>query len=132
MIELSGRGTTAATAWTGDDGGRFALAAAVDALADALLPHLHVVEVELMPVIAATLTHREWLSWDRACMLDPRTKEELEIAGNWLLDDLDDERRAITLQTCSTWERLLIVRRYQPRWYRNRRRARTDSEMTSA
>jgi hypothetical protein len=111
--EIAARGAAvvaAAEKWTDDAdvAAQRALAAAFDALADELLPHLHVVEVELMPVVIASLTEREWRSWDRACMLDPRTKAEMAEAGNWLLDDLDEERREVTLNTISRWERLLM------------------------
>ena len=114
----------AAEHWT-DDANAAAqrgLADAFDALADALLPHLHAVEVELMPVVIASLTEREWRSWDRACMLDPRSKAEMAEAGNWLLDDLDEERREVTLNTISRWERLLMVRVYERRHRRAQQR----------
>ena len=101
---------TAAEHWTSDDdeASQRALATAFDAVDDVLLPHMHTAEVELMPVVVASLTEREWRSWDRACILDPRTKAEMAEAGNWLLDDLDEERREVTLRTISRWERMLM------------------------
>jgi hypothetical protein len=117
----------AADRWTddADAAAQRGLAGAFDGLADALLPHLHAVEVELMPVVIASLTEREWRSWDRACMLDPRSKAEMAEAGNWLLDDLDEERREVTLNTISRWERLLMVRVYERRHRRARQRNET-------
>jgi Hemerythrin HHE cation binding domain len=114
----------AAAQWTNDANvtAQRALATAFDALADVLLPHLHLVEVELMPVVIASLTEREWRSWDRACMLDPRSKAEMAEAGNWLLDDLDEERREVTLNTISRWERLVMVRVYERRHRRAQQR----------
>jgi hypothetical protein len=117
----------AADRWTSDDdeAGQRALAGAFDAVADVLLPHLHTAEVELMPVVIASLTEGEWRSWDRACILDPRTKAEMAEAGNWLLDDLDEERREVTLGTITRWERVLMGV-YERRHRRARQREGVD------
>jgi len=50
----------AAARWAASDTERAALLEALTALEDVLLPHLEREEDEAMPVVSATITHREW------------------------------------------------------------------------
>ncbi|WP_433608956.1 hemerythrin domain-containing protein [Prescottella agglutinans] len=62
------------------------------ALEEVLLPHLRREEDEAMPVVSRALTAAQWDAWDRAENIDPKSKWELGIIGQWMGDGLDPER----------------------------------------
>jgi hemerythrin-like domain-containing protein len=74
-----------------DDGGsaREELIDALAALRAVLDPHLHREEAEMMPVVARTLTHARWESFNQEHYVKPKTKTELGQEGHWLIDSLD-------------------------------------------
>ena len=76
-------------------GGRAGLAAALASLDEVLLPHLRREEEEMMPVVSASITCRQWHDWDQAHNVKPLGLRELAFTGNWLLDDLCPADRAI-------------------------------------
>ncbi|RVW06949.1 hemerythrin domain-containing protein [Prescottella agglutinans] len=61
-------------------------------LEEVLLPHLRQEEDEAMPLVARNLTAAQWVQWDRTENIDPKSKWELGILGQWLGDSLDPER----------------------------------------
>ena len=65
--------------------------AAVDALLVSLLPHLEREEEEMMPVVSATITDREWRELDQKHNIDPLSKKELAASGLWIIDGLEGE-----------------------------------------
>ena len=111
--------TAAAQRWgrTGSDPDRTALLRALDALADTLLPHLDREEAEAMPLVSATLTHRQWHDWDQTYNIKPKPLSVLAEEGNWLLDGLDERRRQIVLHEVPLVPRLIVLygfgRRYR-------------------
>ncbi len=68
---------------------------AIDTLSEVLLPHLHREEQEMMPVLSATLTQRQWRHWDQEYNVKPLALREKAFTGHWLIDDLDPEDEAI-------------------------------------
>jgi hypothetical protein len=108
---------------TGSDEDRAALLAALDALTDTLLPHLDREEAEAMPLVSATLTHRQWHDWDQTHNIAPKPLPMLAEEGNWLLDGLDEGRRRIVLHEVPLIPRLIVLYVFGPR-YRRRAAAR--------
>lgn len=68
--------------------------AALDALTDALLPHLRREESEMMPVVSATITEAEWRDWDQRCNVKPLKGADLAFTGLFILDGLEGADRA--------------------------------------
>ncbi|HEY7277510.1 MAG TPA: SRPBCC family protein, partial [Trebonia sp.] len=75
---------------------RMDLIAALDALQEVLLPHLRREEDEMMPVVSASITEQQWRDWDQAENVKPLPLRELAFTGNWILDELGPDDRAIT------------------------------------
>jgi hemerythrin-like domain-containing protein len=70
-----------------------ALQAAVDQLCEVLLPHLEREELQMMPVVSASITEGEWRAWDQEFNLKPKRMTDLAEEGHWVLDGLDEESR---------------------------------------
>jgi len=78
----------------GEGTARAGLAQALDQLADVLYPHLRREEDEMMPVVSAVVTQREWREWDQQYNIKPLRPLELADTGLWILDGLDGADRA--------------------------------------
>lgn len=104
---------------SGSDEDRAALLTALDALADTLLPHLDREESEAMPVVSATLTHRQWHDWEQTYNIAPKALPVLAEEGNWLLDGLDERRRQIVLHEVPLVPRLVVLYVFGPRYRRH-------------
>ena len=61
---------------------------ALDLLEGTLLPHLQREEDQVMPVVSATLTQREWAEYDREQNIQGRSPMRLGMVGHWLIDGL--------------------------------------------
>jgi hemerythrin-like domain-containing protein len=81
----------AAAAYAASASARDDVAASVGNLLDCLLPHLKREEEEMMPVVAATITDREWRELDQKHNIDPLSKKELAASGLWIIDGLEGE-----------------------------------------
>lgn len=76
---------------------RAEVVAAVDELAEVLLPHLEREEREMMPVVSETISEREWRHWDDEYNVKPLGPVDLADQGLFILDGLEgDDRTAIT------------------------------------
>jgi hemerythrin-like domain-containing protein len=115
---------TLALRWgeSGSAEARSALDHALKELEATLLPHLDREEAEAMPLVSATLTHRQWQEWDQAYNVAPKSLPVLADEGNWLLDGLDERRRRIVLGLVPPLPRFVVVHVFGPR---HRKRART-------
>jgi hemerythrin-like domain-containing protein len=71
------------------------LLAALAALEEPLVPHLAREEREMMPVVAASISHAEWVAWHESMING--SKSELAFEGHWLLDNADEESTAIVV-----------------------------------
>ncbi|MEJ2889283.1 hemerythrin domain-containing protein [Actinomycetospora aeridis] len=116
---------TAAARWgdSGADDDRRALLAALDDLEAVLLPHLDREENEAMPLVSATITHREWHTWDQRFNIAPKSLPTLAEEGNWLLDGLDPDRRAVVEAEVAWLPRQIVLHVFGP-GYRRRAAAR--------
>jgi len=64
------------------------LLGALSALSDVLLPHLRREELEMMPVVAATLTDAEYRAVEHEHFVAPKGLRELGAEAHWVLDGL--------------------------------------------
>jgi hemerythrin-like domain-containing protein len=71
------------------------LLAALAALEEPLTPHLAREEREMMPVVAASISHAEWVAWHESMING--SKRQLAFEGHWLLDNADEESTAIVV-----------------------------------
>ena len=76
---------------------REAVIEALAGLRAVLDPHLHREEVEMMPVVARTLTHARWESFNQEQYVKPKSKSELGREGHWLIDNIDPAGYKIVL-----------------------------------
>ena len=113
----------AAARWAADDAERAALLDAITALEDVLLPHLEREEDEAMPVVSATITHRQWHAWDQEYNIKPKSLPKLAEQGLWLMDGLDPTRRAIVEAEVPWVPRMIVLHGFGP-GYRRRSAAR--------
>jgi hemerythrin-like domain-containing protein len=64
---------------------------AVRSMAEITLPHLRREELEMMPVVAATLTHAEYSDIAQRAFVKPKSFTDLGREGHWVIDGLDRE-----------------------------------------
>ena len=84
-----GKVTAAAAAYGKSATGREALAEAINDLRGTLDPHLHREEDEMMPIVASTLTQRQWDGWEQEYYVKSKSKKDLALEGHWLIDGGD-------------------------------------------
>jgi hypothetical protein len=103
---------------TGSDADRVALVAALDELLAVLTPHLEREENEAMPVVSATITHRQWHDWDQTYNIKPKSLPVLAEEGLWLMEGLDERRRQIVLHEVPLVPRLIVLYGFGPGYRR--------------
>jgi hemerythrin-like domain-containing protein len=108
-----------------EDSARLDMVAALDALDEVLLPHLEREEAEMMPVVASSITHRDWHTWDQQTNIKPKSMPKLAEEGNWLLDGLTGERREVLLHEVPAIPRYIVLYGFGP-GYRRRAALRWD------
>jgi hemerythrin-like domain-containing protein len=90
-------------------GGTEPLVAALDELTEVLLPHLQREEDEVMPVVSAVVSNREWRALEDEYNLEPKSFVELGLEGHWLIDDADQADRQAVLDLVPTIPRFLLL-----------------------
>lgn len=124
--------TEAAAAYAGSPAARDDLRQALDLMADVLYPHLRREEDEMMPVVAACVTEREWNEWDQEHNIKPLRPLELADTGLWILDGLDEADRARVTGLVPPVPRFVITRLLAGRYRRAARRRWGPSRPASA
>jgi hypothetical protein len=104
----------------GTTGSRDVLLAALAGLDDVLLPHLEREELVMMPVVSGCVTQREWDDWNQEVNVKPKPVRYLAEEGHWVLDNLDDESRALVVGLVPPVPRFVIVRLLGGRYRRKR------------
>ena len=85
------------------------LLSAVRGLEAVLLPHLHREESELMPLVSAAITEREWSEWTQHMKEDGAPSlPELAHEAHWMLDGLVGEDRTVLLHMVPAVPRFLL------------------------
>lgn len=120
-------GAAAALAVDGSDDAAHGTVAALDALRDVLLPHLHEEETDAMPIASRLVTAAEWLAIEKEHNLDPKSRSELGFEGHWLIDGASDADRATVLGLVPSIPRFFLLHGYARR-YRHRVAACWDSD----
>lgn len=106
VAELEG----AARAYRDDADAAAKLRTALHDLSDVLLPHLEREEREMMPIVSASITDRQWRDWDEEFNLKPKGMLTLAKEGQWLLDGLDDAGRDHVAHLVPPVPRFLLLR----------------------
>jgi hypothetical protein len=96
------------------------LVAALDALEAVLLPHLEREELVMMPVVSGCVTQREWDDWNQEVNVKPKPVVYLAEEGHWILDNLDEESRALVVALVPPIPRFVIIRLLGGRYRRKR------------
>ncbi len=84
------------------------LLAALAALDEPLVPHLAREELEMMPVVSASISHAEWMQWHES-MIDGGMRQ-LAFEGHWLLDGLGEEHTRIVVGPVPAVPRFILLR----------------------
>jgi hypothetical protein len=107
---------------TRDDAPRLELVEALDALTGVLLPHLDREVAEAMPVVAQTLTARQWDAWGKESNVKGKSLRQLGLEGHWLLDEIDPEGYQVVTRQVPAVPRFILLHGFA-RLYRRRRDA---------
>lgn len=108
---------------TSGDPQRNALVEALDALIEVLIPHLDREVAEAMPVVAASITNREWDAVEQEYNIKPKSTRELALEGHWLLEGIDTEGYAVVVHKVPAVLRFILLHGFG-RGYRRQARAR--------
>ena len=95
----------AARAYRDSSDARPSVLEALDTLREVLLPHLEREEVEMMPVVSASISAAEWSAWDQATNVKPKGLRQLGMEGHWLIDGEPgswDSCRRCPVSSCCT------------------------------
>ena len=93
---------------------------ALRGLTDVLLPHLEREETEAMPVVAATLTQREWDGFEQDHALKVKSFVELGDDAQWVLDGLGEADRQVMLGLVPALPRFVLQHGFAGRYRRKR------------
>jgi len=100
-----------------------ALVEALDGLLDVLVPHLDREVAEAMPIVAASITDREWNAVEQEYNIKPKSVRELGIEGHWLLEGIDPEGYDVVVGKVPAVLRFALIHGFG-RTYRRRSQAR--------
>jgi hypothetical protein len=111
----------AARAYAADAAARDRFADAVATIAEITLPHLRREELDMMPVVAATLTDAEYSDIIQRAVVKPKSFIELGREGHWVIDGLDREGYEVITGVVPPPVRFVLVHGFK-RGYAKRRR----------
>jgi hypothetical protein len=94
---------------TTTDPERVALVRALDALLAVLVPHLDREVAEAMPVVAASITQREWDALEQEHNIKPKSTRQLAMEGHWLLEEIDPEGYDVVVHKVPPVLRLVLL-----------------------
>ncbi len=106
---------------------RAALVDALDHLVDVLLPHLDREVEEAMPVVAASITKREWDELEQRNNIKSKSVRELGMEAHWILDGIDPEGHDVVVHVVPPVPRFVLLHGFA-RAYRRRAHERWTPE----
>jgi Hemerythrin HHE cation binding domain len=112
----------AARAYAADASAHGRFTEAVASMAEVTLPHLRREELEMMPVVAATLRHDEYADIGRRAFVKPKSFVELGREGHWVIDGLDREGYEVITGVVPWPVRFVLIHGFK-RGYARKRRA---------
>jgi hypothetical protein len=118
VLPLADAVVTAAAGYRAGEAGRADLCAALDALAGPLFEHLAHEERTALPVVAASITDRQWHDWEQRANVKGRPVGELGVEGHFLLDGLDPDRASVLLHQVPAPLRIVLLRGFRSRYRR--------------
>ena len=108
----------AAQAYGDDPSARERLLTTLSGLDDVLLPHLRREELEMMPVVAATITTAEYRAIEHEYFVAPKRFAELGMEGHWVIDGATPTDRDAILSVVPAVPRFLILHGFARRYRR--------------
>ena len=108
----------AAYAQDGSERNRQEMAAAVEHMKHATLPHLEHEEREAMPLVLATLDDDDWAYLEKNHFRKGMSFGDTGLYGMWIMDGLDPRRQGIVRATIPGPVLWFLQRRYGPRYRR--------------
>ncbi|AKE89590.1 cation-binding protein [Rhodococcus sp. WB1] len=99
----------AALAYRDDANARQPLLEALAGLTDVLLPHLRREELEMMPVVAATLTTAEYHDVEQEYFVRPKSFLELGAEAHWVIDGLGEDDRELIMHVVPAVPRFILL-----------------------
>jgi hypothetical protein len=94
---------------TTTDEPRAALLEAIDRLVEVLFPHLDREVAEAMPVVAASITAREWDEVEQKYFVGRASVRELAMEGHWLIDGIDADGYDVVVHTVPPVQRFVLI-----------------------
>jgi hypothetical protein len=88
---------------------RVALVTSLERLVEVLVPHLDREVAEAMPVVAASITNREWDAVEQQYNIKPKTARQLALEGHWLLEGIDAEGYDVVVHKVPAALRLVLL-----------------------
>lgn len=98
-----------ARAYREDAAARELLVASLARLSQVLLPHLEREELDMMPVVAATITDGEYRDVEQQHFVRPKGFLELGAEGHWIIDGLGQEDREVILHVVPAVPRFVLL-----------------------
>jgi hypothetical protein len=95
---------------------------ALDLLEGILLPHLQREEDQVMPVVSASLTQREWAEYDHEQNIQGCSPIRLGMVGHWLIDGLTPAEADLVTGLVPPVQRFVLVHAIGPLYRRQARR----------
>jgi hypothetical protein len=99
----------AAHAYRRDGSARERVLAALAGLAAVLLPHLQREELEMMPVVGATISTEEYQTVEQEHFVKSKGFVELGLEGHWIIDGLSAEGRDVILHVVPAVPRFVLL-----------------------
>lgn len=112
---------------TTTDAPRVALVQALNDLLDVLVPHLDREVAEAMPVVAASISDREWDDIEQRYFVKKKSTRELAMEGHWMIEEIDTEGYDVVVHTVPPVLRFILVHGFGP-LYRRQAKARWTPE----
>lgn len=112
---------------TTTDAPRVTLVEALDELLFVLVPHLDREVAEAMPVVAATISDREWKDVEQHHFVKDKSNRELAMEGHWLIEDIDPEGYEVVVHTVPPVLRFVLIHGFGPA-YRRQAKARWSAD----
>lgn len=107
-----------ATSFTSGSASAPDLLAALDRLENPLLPHLAREEREMMPLVAQTLSQREWLDLDYRAFVKGKSPWRLGLEGHWIIDHATDADRDRMVAVIAAVPRFILLHGFRRRYAR--------------